>query len=52
MYYFFYENSDFESEVYNTYEEAEAAWAEVEAKIASMFGYCDPDRLFMAECEK
>jgi len=49
MYYFFYENSDFESRVYNTYEEAEEAWPEIEAEVASLFGYCDPECLFMAE---
>lgn len=50
MYYFFYEDSDFESKTYNTYDEAEAAWSEIEAEVASLFGYCDPDRLFLAEC--
>ena len=52
MYYFFYEDSGFESEVYNTYAEAEAAWADVEAEVTSLYGYCDPDRLFMAEWEE
>ena len=51
MYYFFYENSDFESRVYNTYEEAEEAWPEVEAEVVSLFGYCDPECLFMAEVQ-
>ncbi len=52
MYYFFYEDSGFESKVYNTYEEAENAWAEVEVEVASLYGYCDHDRLCMAECEE
>lgn len=52
MYYFFYEDSDFKSKVYNTYAEAEAAWADVATEIVSLFGRCDFERLFMAEYEK
>ena len=47
MYYFFYEDTAFESEVYATYEEAEKAWNEVSAEVASRYGSCDPDRLFI-----
>jgi hypothetical protein len=52
MYYFFYEDTDFESGVFNTFESAEAAWPKIEREVAEQFGYCDPDRLFMAECEE
>ena len=49
MYYFFYEGTAFESKVYETYAEAEQAWDEVAEEVASKYGFCDPDRLFMAE---
>ena len=52
MYYFFYDGTNFDSGVFDTLEGAEAAWSEIEREVADQFGYCDPDRLFLAECEE
>ena len=52
MYYFFYDGTDFDSGVFDTLEGAEAAWPQIEREVADQFGYCDPDRLFIAECEE
>ena len=52
MFYFFYDGTNFESGAFDTFERAEAAWCEIEREVADQFGYCDPDRLFIEECEE
>jgi len=51
MFMYFYENG-YESRLFATEAEAEDAYADIEAEIASDCGYCDPDYLMLCEVEE
>ena len=50
-YFYYYELGDYESRLFDSYEEAENAADEIEAEIASLCGFCDWDFLFIEETD-
>ena len=52
MFMYFYEKGGYESRMFATEAEAENAYAEVEAEIASEYGSCDADYLVLGEVEE
>lgn len=52
MFMYFYEMGGYESRMFATEAEAEDAYAEIEAEVASDYGYCDPDYLMLYEVEE
>lgn len=52
MFMYFYEKGGYESRMFTTEAEAIDAYTEIEADIASDYGYCDEDYLTLAEVEE